>query len=160
MCDSGPEDILMSASAESAAEAPPPGPFSRHQMLGPLRRVVRRARALRAPRLSSYAPVSLLELPGHTPGQASVRAVDFHTHLGRWLTDSGEWMEKDVGRLLDLMDASNVEAMVNLDGRWGSELEENLDRYDRAHPGRFFSFCHLDWRLLDQPHGEDRLAES
>ena len=146
--------------AQSPTEAPPPRPFSRHPMSGPLRKVVRRARQLRTPRLSSYAPVSMLELPDHTPSRACIPAIDFHTHLGRWLSDSGGWMEHDVVRLLDLMDACNVEAMVNLDGRWGPELEENLDRYDRTHPGRFFSFCHLDWRLLDQPHGEDRLAES
>ena len=35
------------------------------------------------------------------------------------------------------MDACNVAAIVNLDGMWGDELEANLDRYDRAHPGRF-----------------------
>jgi predicted TIM-barrel fold metal-dependent hydrolase len=35
---------------------------------------------------------------------------------------------------------------VNLDGRWGDELEANLDRYDRAHPGRFATFCHVDWQ--------------
>jgi predicted TIM-barrel fold metal-dependent hydrolase len=58
------------------------------------------------------------------------------------------------------MDQLNVGALVNLDGRWGRELEENLERYDRAHPGRFYSFCHLDWRLLDQPGGEDRLVAS
>jgi predicted TIM-barrel fold metal-dependent hydrolase len=34
---------------------------------------------------------------------------------------------------------------VNLDGRWGEDLEANLDRYDRAHPGRFATCCHLDW---------------
>ena len=150
----------LESPAQSPTEAQPPRPFSRHPMSGPLRKVVRRARQLRAPRLSSYAPVSMLELPDHTPSRACVPAIDFHTHLGRWLSDSGGWMEHDVGRLLDLMDACNVEATVNLDGRWGPELEENLNRYDRTHPGRFFSFCHLDWRLLDEPHGEDRLAES
>ena len=139
---------------------PPPHPFSRRAASRPLRGVVRRVRQLRTPRLSSYAPVSMLELPNHTPSHACIRAIDFHTHLGRWLSDSGGWMENDVGRLLELMDACNVEALVNLDGRWGSELEENLDRYDRAHPGRFYSFCHLDWRLLDEANGEDRLAES
>ncbi len=145
---------------QSPTEAPPPRPFSRHPISGPLRKVARRVRQLRTPRLSSYAPVSMLELPDHTPSRACIPAIDFHTHLGRWLSDSGGWMEPDVLRLLDLMDTCNVDAMVNLDGRWGPELEENLDRYDRAHPGRFFSFCHVDWRLLDAPHGEDRLAES
>jgi hypothetical protein len=35
------------------------------------------------------------------------------------------------------MDACNLRGIVNLDGRWGDELEANLHRYDRAHPGRF-----------------------
>jgi predicted TIM-barrel fold metal-dependent hydrolase len=148
------------ASVEPAIDAPPPGPFYRRAAPEPLRVVVRRLRELRTPRLSSYAPVSMLELPDHTPNRARTPAIDFHTHLGRWLSGSGQWMEQDVAALLDLMDSVNVEAMVNLDGRWGSELEANLDRYDRAHPGRFFSFCHLDWSLLDQPDGDDRLASS
>lgn len=125
-----------------------------------LRRMVRTTRKLRAPLLTSYAPVSMLELPNHTPDRAGIPAIDFHTHLGRWLTNDGDWMEKDVGRLLDLMDAANIVALVNLDGRWGRELEENLDRYDRAHPGRFFTFCHLDWRNLERPDGPDTLVRS
>jgi predicted TIM-barrel fold metal-dependent hydrolase len=43
------------------------------------------------------------------------------------------------------MDRCNLRAIVNLDGRWGEELEANLDRYDRAHPGRFATCCHVDW---------------
>ena len=72
--------------------------------------------------------------------------VDVHNHLGRWL--SGDWMIGDIERLLRMMDRFEVEMVVNLDGRWGSELEENLARYDRAHPGRFVTFCHVDWSLL------------
>jgi predicted TIM-barrel fold metal-dependent hydrolase len=145
---------------EASEEAPPPLQFPRRAASRPLRRLVHRARRLRTPRLSNYAPVSMLELPDHTPSHAAFRAIDFHAHLGRWLSSSGGWMEDDVNRLLEVMDALNIEAMVNLDGRWGVELEENLDRYDRAYPGRFFSFCHLDWRLLDEPDGAARLVES
>lgn len=75
--------------------------------------------------------------------------IDAHNHLGRWLSSwvgrEGEWVVEDVGALLALMDAHGIEAIVNLDGRWGPELEANLDRYDRAHPGRFATFCHVDW---------------
>jgi predicted TIM-barrel fold metal-dependent hydrolase len=46
---------------------------------------------------------------------------------------------------------------VNLDGRWGAELEANLERYDRAHPGRFLTFCHVDWGDLARP---ERLVAS
>src|ERR1700753_3874788 len=74
--------------------------------------------------------------------------IDAHNHLGRWLSSwvgrDGDWVVEDVGALLALMDEQRIEAIVNLDGRWGEELEANLDRYDRAHPGRFATFCHVD----------------
>lgn len=57
-------------------------------------------------------------------------------------------MEPDLPYVCDLMAACNVSTLVNLDGRWGQELERNLDRYDRAFPDRFATFCHLDWELL------------
>jgi predicted TIM-barrel fold metal-dependent hydrolase len=140
----------------------PPLAFGRRFVPEPvleMARVVRKWRA-RGPHLTSYAPVSTLELPSHTPSRACVPAIDFHTHLGRWLSSKGEWMQPDVGFVVNLMDSCNVASLVNLDGRWGLELEENLERYDWAHPGRFFTFCHLDWRLLNQPDGPDRLVDS
>jgi predicted TIM-barrel fold metal-dependent hydrolase len=64
----------------------------------------------------------------------------------------------DVPALIALMDECRVEAIVNLDGRWGAELGENVDRYDSAYPGRFFTFCQLDWRLLAEPDGVAKLV--
>jgi predicted TIM-barrel fold metal-dependent hydrolase len=58
------------------------------------------------------------------------------------------------------MQTSNVTAIVNLDGRWGDELEANLDRYDRGYPGRFATFCQLDWREASQDGFGARLAQS
>ena len=124
------------------------------------RRAVLRARRLRYPRLDRYAPVSTLELPRTAVAAAAVPAVDVHNHLGRWLHRAGGWMAPDVPALLADMDALNLAAVVNLDGRWGAELEANLDRYDRAHPGRFATFCHVDWGLLAGPDAGDRLAAS
>jgi predicted TIM-barrel fold metal-dependent hydrolase len=100
--------------------------------------------------------------------------VDAHTHLGRWLSPTGDWiasdlagslydswMHADVGELLSLMDTCGIATCVNLDGRWDAELEANLDRYDRAHPDRFLTFCQLDWRLAAEGDDfGDRLAAS
>jgi predicted TIM-barrel fold metal-dependent hydrolase len=58
------------------------------------------------------------------------------------------------------MDASNVAAIVNLDGMWGDELEANLERYDRAYPGRFVTFAHLDWRETASSGFGERMAAS
>jgi predicted TIM-barrel fold metal-dependent hydrolase len=48
--------------------------------------------------------------------------------------------------------------MVNLDGRWGSELDENLDRYDRRYPGRFATFCQIDWSGLAERDFSDLIV--
>jgi len=88
-----------------------------------------------------------------------VPAVDAHAHLGRWRT-GGRWAAPDVVALIDLMDACNVAAVVNLDGCWGGELDANLNRYDRRYPGRFATFCHVDWAALAEPKPQARLAAS
>jgi hypothetical protein len=76
-------------------------------------------------RLGDYRPVPRLSAPGHRVEGARTPAVDAHTHLGRWLT-GGTWAAPSVAGLLGLMDSCNVAAAVNLDGRWGAELEANL----------------------------------
>ncbi len=96
--------------------------------------------------LRRYRPRSQLRRSEHLIVTAAGPVVDAHNHLGRWLSAAGEWVVGDVGRLIDRLDEAGVEAVVNLDGRFGAELDANLDRYDRAHPGRFATFCHLDWR--------------
>lgn len=95
-------------------------------------------------------PRSQVRNDAHRVLRSTVPSIDVHNHLGRWLHPEGEWMAPDVGYLLKIMDRCNVRAIVNLDGMWGNRLEENLDRYDRAHPGRFATFCQLEWSLLGQ----------
>jgi predicted TIM-barrel fold metal-dependent hydrolase len=110
--------------------------------------------------LREYRPRSRLRVPEHHVPRAAVPAVDAHNHLGRWLGADGDWTTPDVGELLSVMDACNVATIVNLDGTWGDELEESLDRYDRAHPGRFVTFAHLDWRETAEGGFGERMAAS
>ncbi len=138
------------------------GPYRRTNLLRPLLPALRKARrALKpGPRLRDFAPVTTLVVDAHPTPAACVAAVDSHAHLGQWLTPDGSWMAPDVGALLALMDATNIEFVVNLDGRWDEELERNLDRYDRAYPDRFRTFCHLDYSLLEGGGGPDALVRS
>jgi predicted TIM-barrel fold metal-dependent hydrolase len=101
-----------------------------------------------------------VRLPVHPIDVARFAAIDAHNHLGRWLHRGGEWMEPDVGLLMSCLDACNIHGVVNLDGRWGAELEANLDRYDRAFPGRIATFCHLDWKRLRDRDGVAYLTKS
>lgn len=104
------------------------------------------------PKSRLHADVTDVPIP-HTP------CIDVHNHLGRWLSDDGDWIIADVAELIETMDARHVESIVNLDGMWGEELKVNLDRYDRAYPGRFYTFCQLDWSLLARPDGDRELLE-
>src|SRR4051812_39627942 len=107
------------------------------------------ARPIALPPLAEFRPEPALRVARTCIAHPAAPIVDAHNHLGRWLASwvgrGGAWVVDDVGTLLGLMDAWRVEAIVNLDGRWGDELAANLDRYDRAHPGRFATFCHVDW---------------
>jgi predicted TIM-barrel fold metal-dependent hydrolase len=116
------------------------------------------AERLRGLPLSDYRPQSRLVVPEHHVPSAAVRAIDSHAHLGRWLSPDGSWMVSDVPRLVAEMDECNIGGVVNLDGRWGTELLDNLARYDHAYPGRFATCCHLDWRELSTPGFGERLA--
>lgn len=104
-----------------------------------------------------HVPVTPIEGP-------ATRVIDAHNHLGRWLTPwvrpAGGWMVEDVSALVALMEELQIKTVVNLDGRWDQELEANLERYDRAHPGRFATFCHVDWGAVAEPGGPDRLVRS
>ncbi|MEO8262203.1 MAG: amidohydrolase family protein [Pseudolysinimonas sp.] len=105
---------------------------------------------LQALRLVDWQPVSQLRAASTPVAGTAVPAIDIHNHLGRWLTD-GEWMVWDVPALVAVMDDCNIATVVNLDGMWGDEVSANVERYDAAHPGRFLTFCQLDWSLIDTP---------
>src|SRR3954447_362043 len=108
-------------------------------------------------RLADYTPRSQARVTETPVERAAVPCIDVHNHLGRWLSLDGGWILQDVDALLATMDACNVETVVNLDGRWGEDPRATLPRYDEAHPGRFLTFCHLDWRRLAEPGGFARL---
>jgi predicted TIM-barrel fold metal-dependent hydrolase len=109
--------------------------------------------------LALYRPRSRLQNRSTHVPKSRLACIDAHAHLGRWLTD-GRWAVEDVRALLRVMDACNVATIVNFDGRWGDELAANLERYDCAYPGRFLTYCHIDWSVLqDQATCESALVQ-
>jgi predicted TIM-barrel fold metal-dependent hydrolase len=118
--------------------------------------------------LREYRPEPTVRLTAHDVPRPAAPLVDVHNHLGRRMdvnevlvsTDQADWLVKDVAALVADMDEWDVQTIVNLDGDWSDELDANLDRYDRAHPGRFATFCRLDWGQCRQPGWPDRLAAS
>jgi len=110
--------------------------------------------------LASWHPRSQLKLPVTVVATPRVGAIDVHNHLGRWLSDDGGWIIPDVAGLLATMNECGIDTIVNLDGLWGEEVTANVQRYDAAHPGRFLTFCQLDWDMLGVADGVTRLTAS
>lgn len=91
-------------------------------------------------KLSDFAPQSMLVTPAHTVERAAVAAIDYHNHL-----DAFE--PRDV---LKVMDACNIERVVNITMRTGDEAFKIIDRF-AAHPDRFSVMAWMDWSDVTEP---------
>jgi predicted TIM-barrel fold metal-dependent hydrolase len=97
--------------------------------------------------LSQYEPRSMLHVKETSVERARYPVIDIHTHLSfskkvqngvslaperRFLTSADS--------SLPVMDACNLRALTNLTGGFGNGLVEAIQKFDKAHPGRFYTF--------------------
>jgi len=95
-----------------------------------------------------FQPRSELVVPEHVVPRAKYPAIDAHNHLP---VDDPRMQSADIAQLVREMDLLNVQAIVNLSGGTGETLQRNLDGLDRAYPGRFITFCNVDWTGVGAP---------
>jgi predicted TIM-barrel fold metal-dependent hydrolase len=70
--------------------------------------------------------------------------IDAHNHLGAGF--GGNWIERPVSQLLEVLDAAGVAALVDLDGGWGEDiLIHHLEHLSGAQRGRFRVFGGVAW---------------
>jgi len=93
--------------------------------------------------LREFQPHTALITEDHTPPRARYPVVDAHNHLRRALDRPAE--------LLELMDALNLHAIVDLDGGWGEQLDQHLSALKAPYPDRFCVFAWVDWSEVDDP---------
>lgn len=91
-------------------------------------------------KLSDFAPRSMLLVPAHTIERSAVSAIDYHNHL-----DAFE--PRDV---LRVMDACNIERVVNITMRTGTEAFAIIDKFAEF-PDRFSVIGWMDWSDVHQP---------
>ncbi|MCS7024411.1 MAG: amidohydrolase [Bryobacteraceae bacterium] len=108
----------------------------------------------------------MLQVPETRIERAKFPVIDIHTHLS-WAARSEKGVSLTPERkflaapaqLLPVMDRRNVRTMVNLTGGYGAGLRESIRRFDRAHPGRFLTFCEPAWAECNQPGYAKRQAD-
>jgi predicted TIM-barrel fold metal-dependent hydrolase len=85
--------------------------------------------------------------------------IDFHTHIsGSTQSERGVELSPDreyLGtpqELLAVMERKNIRAMVNLTGGYDNGLTEAVAKYDRAYPGRFYTFTEPSYSRFQEPN--------
>ena len=87
----------------------------------------------------TYDPVSTLVVPEHKLTRAKFPFIDVHNH--QWSAMSGS----DLRTLIVDMDKLNMQVMVNLSGRSGSELKTKTENIKENYPKRFIIFANIDF---------------
>lgn len=111
--------------------------------------------------LADYEPKSMLQVHETRVERARFPAVDIHTHITvSAKSENGVALSPDrkylgtPDELLAVMDRKNLRTMVNLTGGYDAGLVETIDRYDKAHPGRFITLtepCYSRFLEPDYP---------
>jgi predicted TIM-barrel fold metal-dependent hydrolase len=109
--------------------------------------------------LSEYEPKSMLHVQESHIEQARFPVIDVHTHLsvgaksqnGVDLSAERQYLGKPE-ELTAVMDRKNIRAMVNLTGGYDDGLTDVIAKYDKAYPGRFYSFAEPCYAKFRQPN--------
>jgi predicted TIM-barrel fold metal-dependent hydrolase len=95
--------------------------------------------------LGDFRPRQALRLPEHQVERPRFPVVDAHNHLGSAF--GGDWAGRVAADLARVMDASGVDALVDLDGGWGDDLRREIARWQAPLPGRVAVFAGLDYAM-------------
>ena len=98
--------------------------------------------------IDDFKPISQLVVPEHHIHQARFPVIDIHNHFPMW---HDIMPEVDLGEIVRGMDEVNVETVIYLTGGTGEHLLKNLSLLDKTYPGRFATFCNVEWRGVGTP---------
>ena len=117
--------------------------------------------------LEDYEPRSMLHVRETRIERPRHPVIDIHTHLS-WSQKSGNGIELAPERqflappaeLLPIMDRKNLRALVNLTGGYGDGLRDAVARYDKAHPGRFYTLTEPSYNRFLEPNYAQAQADA
>ncbi|MFL6350708.1 MAG: amidohydrolase family protein [Bryobacteraceae bacterium] len=109
--------------------------------------------------LSQYEPRSMLHVKETRVERARYPVIDIHTHLafsskvenGVSLAPERHFLASP-DFLLPVMDRRNIRALTNLTGGFGDGLVQTIEKFDKAHPGRFYTFAEPSYDRFLEPN--------
>jgi len=117
--------------------------------------------------LSQYEPKSMLQVRETRVERARYPAIDIHTHISESKkSENGVAIAAErryLGspqELLAVMERKNLRAMVNLTGGFYAGLVDAVNNYDKAFPGRFYTFTEPCYSRFKEPNYPKIQAEA
>jgi predicted TIM-barrel fold metal-dependent hydrolase len=109
--------------------------------------------------LSEFQPKSMLHVPETKVLRAKFPVIDVHAHLSfQAASQNGVTLGEKMMHLatpeevLAVMDRKNLRTMVDLTGGHGQGLVEVIEKWQKAHPGRFLVFTEPWYERSNQPN--------
>lgn len=104
------------------------------------------------PSILDYRPTSLLVAEENLVPSARFPVIDIHSHQRA--------TAENMDRLIEEMDALNLQVLVNLSGRSGDELRERVEAVRNGpYPDRFRVFANVDFSDVGPGFGEEAAAQ-
>ena len=103
--------------------------------------------------IEEYQPRSTLVVAEHPVPRAKFPVIDVHSHTPERNAEGGGFEG-----LLKEMDALNLRVLVNLSGRNGQALKDNVAKYRDKYPKRFAVFANLNFDGIDDPNWGKKAA--
>ena len=83
--------------------------------------------------LNDYRPKSALKTKTTLFKKPRFPVIDAHNHLSGMF--GGDWDQRQVSALIDLLDEAGVQVYVDLDSGWGEEiLQQHLEHFKKSAP--------------------------
>jgi len=98
--------------------------------------------------VEDYVPIPEVVVPEHPVPYAKFPVVDAHNHIPM---AGPHPFPLDLDQIVRGLDYVNVKTVINLSGGWGDTLKINLEKLDHKYPGRFFTFCNVNWEGVGKP---------
>lgn len=127
--------------------------------LGPAALLAQQAKEGKPLDITEFEPHSKLIVPETNIEKAKFPVVDVHTHIC-WSRDEKNQYHATPEQLLEVMNRRNLRTMVNLTGGRGAGVREAVQKYDKAHPGRFITFTEPWWSRAGDPGYPKMQAEA
>lgn len=109
--------------------------------------------------LVEFQPKSMLHVHETRVEKSRYPLIDVHTHIsgskkyenGVAVASEREYLGTPQ-ELLAVMDRKNIRSMVNLTGGFDAGLVEAIAKYDKAYPGRFYTFAEPSYSRFKEPN--------